>query len=283
MTPNFLVAYNVPYLSQVRIYDTSVYDSSTIISSIQAMQLLFATVNSVNNVQTNVTDLVAYKQYVVTSGTVVINGHTYTVGDYIYLVNDTQTAGVNEITETGFFSGIITWVPSSGTYVAFSPSQILYNDSSITYPDNVFTLQYNMFGAKIGASTALMSATQYIVQGTQGDSILLNGETWYVGETFTTNNTNAFTNVTGTNFVCPFVDATAGYFRTWYQNWTIWSNYFNQIATNYQVTQELMARFMAVTARINQCAIYEGQQFGVSLQGINDLITDVNTNYFINP
>lgn len=279
MTPDFTIAYEIANLKNVLIYDTSVFDSSTLIQDVQSVRMLFATVNSVNTAQKNVTSLIAYKQYVVTSGSISINGHSYVNGDYIYLVNDIVISGNVSIDETGYYATIVNWIPSTGTFVSFTPSQLIYGCTDAIFPDNVFTMNYELYGVKIIAATSLTNTTQYIVNGSQENSILLNGSTYYVGEIFTTVNTNAFTNVTGTNFVCPLINISTGYFRTWYHNWIIWSQYINTISTNYQLSEQTEANFLAITARINQCDLYESQQFGVSLNGIQDLINNVNTQY----
>jgi len=279
MEANFTVAFDIADLETVRFYDTTNYGTSSPLN-VGAVRFLSATVNSVYGASQNVTDLKAWNQYVVLSGSVTINGRVYTTGDYIYLANDTTIPSVGFVVAyTGFYGGITTWLPSSGTFVEFTPSQMIYNQNSVIFPDNVFTTQYELYGSKIATGYTIPLNTKCIVTGTVGNNIEYDGVIYYVGEVFTTNTVDQFINNSGTNYVCPLLSEYTGYFRTWYQNWTIWGKYFNEIATSYQTTAEFNADFVAVTARINQQTMFEEQQFGVSLVGINDLLQDVIQNY----
>jgi hypothetical protein len=279
MEANFTVAFDIADLQTVRFYDTTNCGTSSLLN-VGAVRFLFATVNSVYGASQNVTALKAWNQYVVLSGSVTINDRIYTTGNYIYLANDTAIPSTGVVVAyTGFYGGITTWLPSSGTFVEFTPSQMIYNQNSVIFPDNVFTTQYELYGAKIASGSNLPINTKCIVTGTVGNSIEYDGIIYYVGEVFTTSTTTQFTDNSGTNYVCPLLSEYTGYFRTWYQNWTIWGKYFDKIATSYQTTTEFNADFVAVTARINQQAMFEEQQFGVSLVGINDLLQDVIQNY----
>jgi hypothetical protein len=280
MEANFTVAFDIADLETVRFYDTTNYGTSSP-SNVGAVRFLSATVNSVYGASQNVTDLKAWNQYVVLRGSVTINGKVYSGGDYIYLSQDVTIPSQGVLVAyTGFYGGRTTWLPKDGTFVEFTPSQMIYNDNSIIFPDNVFTTQYELYGAKISTNQSLPTNTvQCIVVGSLRNSIEYDGAIYYVGEVFTTSGTTNFTDNQGVNYVCPLVSDYTGYFRTWYQNWTIWGKYFNEIATSYQTTAEFNADFVAVTARINQQAMFEEQQFGVSLVGINDLLQDVIQNY----
>lgn len=279
MTPSFLTTYNLPDLTYVRIYDNSVFDITTPQSSINATRLMFATVNSVNQINTNVKDLIAFKEYIVTAGSAIINGVTYGVGDLIYLALNTTIGDEATVSETGYYGIRSTYLPN-GSYVQYSPSQMIYGVTSLTFPDNVITLRYELYQDEFAAGSVTVSAeTQFIVKGTQNDFITIGSETYYVGEVFTRNSNFTFANGQGTNFVVAFTASTTSAFRTWYQNWKLWEEYVNKIATSYQLSQSFLADFNAITARIQQEGMFENQSFSVSLQGVQDLMEEVLQNY----
>lgn len=279
MNADFIPAYNVADLTEVRIYDSSTYDTTTI-SDIGAVRMLFGNVPAINGVDTNVTTLYAWNQYIVTSGSVSLYGKTYTTGDYIYLANTVTISNESvTVSQTGYYGGITTWTPSSGTYASFTPSQSIYNSNNIYYPDYVFLLQYELYGQRIAHSVALTDAIQYIVTGDAGNYITYGGATYYVGEVFTTSGTDPFTNGVGTNYVNPLVASTTQPFYTWYNNWNLLSAYMDKIAKSYSTTADFQADFVAVYARNNANSMFAEQNFGLSLTGIQNNLDSTLANY----
>lgn len=284
MEASCFFTYNIANLSQVRVYDNSIYDTLTPYD-INATRILFSTVNTRNNIDEDVTELIAFKEYIVTSGSTMINRMPYSVGDIIYLANDTTPTGTFTIAETGYYGIRSTYLPVE-PYVAYTPSQMIYGQTGLYYPDNVITCRYELFSTKYEPGSITVSGdTTFIVIGDQGGLIRLGNHifapTFYVGEVFTVDYNFDFENLTGDNQIVQFEAETEKNFRTWYQNWTLWSSYFNTISTSYQVSQSFLASFLGATARINQCAMYENQDFNTSLQSVQDLMNDVNDNYQI--
>jgi len=283
MEASFFASYQLPSLSQVRIYDNSVFDDLTPYD-INATRLLFSTVNSRNNANTQVTEIIAFKEYIVTFGVIFVNGRTFVTGDTIYMANNASISSRSsnyKVAETGFYGIRSTYLPTE-SYVSYTPGQMLYGENGLYFTDNVVTLKYELYSTKYSAGVVSVSEeTQFIVTGNQGNSITISGQTFYVGEVFKKTANFTFSNASGTNYVVKFEASTEKNFRTWYYNWILWSNYFNTISTSYQVSQSFLADFLAVTARINQCDLYDYQNFNTSLQSVQDLMNDVNSNYQI--
>lgn len=279
ITAGFIVSYNIGALAEVFVQDNSIF-SNVLISSVNATRFKFATVNSTNAPQTDVDEVLAGYEYEVISGSFESYGRTFVAGDIFILYNNVTlpSSGV-QVDQTGYYAPVTTYLPADTTPVSFLPSQT--GQSNITYyNDEVFTCIYELYTTKSGAGSVTVSGdTQFIVIGTQGDYIEIGSEQYYVGEVFVKDATFTFSNGSGTNYVVEYDTESTGYFRTWYYNYTLWKEYFSYIATTYQQPANIIVDFNNVTARINQCAIYEEQQFGVSLAGINDLQTDINTNY----
>jgi len=241
MEASFFAAYDLPNLSQVRIYDNSIY-GTTSPYDVNATRLMFSTVNTRNQINEDVTDLIAFKEYIVTSGFVVINRVQYDIGNKIYLANDSTPSGTFKIAETGYYGIRSTFLPTD-SYAAYTPSQMIYGQTGLFYPDNVITCRYEMYNTKYqeGETITISEPTQFIVIGTQGDSIGISVSTYYVGEVFTKIAPFGFLNLTGTNYVVKLESETEKNFRTWYENWTLWSQYFNTISTSYQVSQSFFS------------------------------------------
>jgi len=151
MEASFFTAYNLPSLTEVRIYDNSVYDTVTPYD-INATRLMFATVNTINTINENVSQLIAFKEYVVISGSIQINRIVYSTGETIYLANDTDIsdevlAGDVLVSETGYYGIRSTFLPSD-SYVSYTPSQMIYGQTGLYYPDSVVTLRYELYSTK---------------------------------------------------------------------------------------------------------------------------------------
>ena len=246
MTPSLIVSYDENILTSVELWD-----STDNISGIKAVRIMFGTVNSVNDAQTT-SDLEAWREYTADQSTT-INGVTYATGDKIYLANATTITGT--ATETGFYGERVTWLPSDGGYVSFSPTQTGDKGNNLIFRDSVFTVNYEVYTTQYAAGT--IAAGTYIVKGTAGQYITIGSETYYVGEVFTKGTSFTFT---GTPDICEYAATGTIYFVTTAQAFDVLQSYIVSMAANMNNNAAIMNNMLDVLARYNTTDLSANQQ-----------------------
>ncbi len=276
MTADLIISYDVNRLTSVSLRDNSVYDIVTI-QDVNATRFKFATAQTLSNPSKNVKIAEAFSEYIVVSGVFTYNGTTYTSGDKFCFVEEFNIPNTCVVDETGYYIPISTYIPVDSGAAVFTPTQTGFKGSQIYFPDTSFVLDYEVYTTKYNAG-ATMPIGKYIVIG--GGEVLVNGtKTFLSGEVFSITSTQSFTNTTGTNFCVKYETSTQMYFYTNYYSFGLFEKYINKIATSYQLSQQVYSDFLQITAKLNACAMYAEQDYGVSVDGIQELLDQVNNNY----
>jgi len=287
IVPNYLISYDVDNLTLVTVRDNTTFDLTTPITSIYGTRFKFATNQSLAAPTTNISDteISAFVEYEVASGTFTYLGRTFVTGDIFCFSQDTTIPSTVVVNETGYFIPISTYLPTNTGGVSFTPTQTGLGGSDVYFPDLAYSLTYQLYSTRYGAgSVTVASSTTFLVTGaSENDYITISGETYYVGEVFTKSTTFTFANGSGTNYVVEYENEVTDYFYTYYEAWGIFRNYVQTMATSYQVSQQVYSDFLKILSRLNQIAMYAEQNFGVSLEGVQALLDDIDTNYNPNP
>jgi hypothetical protein len=277
MTADLLISYNVNRLSTVSMRDNSVYDLTTTIQDINGTRFRFATATSLAAPSQNVTIAQAFFEYIVVSGTFTYNGTAYVAGDVFCFVSTFPLPNTCIVAATGYYVPVSTYLPTDATPASFTPTQTGLGGNVIYFPDTSFVVDYELYSTKY-AQNATLPAGRYLVIG--GGTILFNGvSTFSTGELLTAVGGETFTDTTGQNYVVKYETNTPMYFYTNYYSFALWERYTNYIATSYQVSQQTYSDFLQITSKLNACNMYAQQNFGVSLNGIQELLDQVNNNF----
>lgn len=268
---DFSIAYDIETLEQVFIFDTS--DTTP---TVGAVRILFGTYDSITAPAT-VSSMKAWREYTLSQATT-INGRSYASGATVLLANDFNLTGTTRAVETGYYGERITWVPASVDPAAFSPSQTGYTTSDTYFADLAFSVRYELYGAEVSASLTPSAAGTYYVKGLEGDYIVTSFGNFYAGEIFTATTSFTFTNGTGTNTICPFIDSTEGSFATKKNAYNVLQTYIESIADPATVTnsQRLQADFLTVNALFQMINMMEDQDYNVSLEEVQTVLNNIN-------
>ncbi len=276
MTADLLISYNVNDLTTVSLRDNSIYDTVTI-QNVNATRFRFATANSLNAPTKNVTIAQAFTEYVVRSGTFTNNGVTYTTGNVFCFIANVSLPNTCVVDATGYYIPVSTYLPTDSLPATFTPTQTGLGGNVITFPDTAFVLDYEVYTTKYAEGDTIPEQ-KVILIGDPNGVIETEGRQYQVGEVWTYA-TDPFTNVEGTNYVVKFETNTSMYFYTNYYSFATWERYINKIATSYQVSQQVYSDFLQITAKLNACNMYAQQDYGVSVDGIQELLDQVNNNF----
>jgi hypothetical protein len=269
-----LISYDVQDLQTVSVYDASVFTGASSITDINGLRMLFSTVNSVAAAQSNVTEMLAWYEYQVISGTIAINGVTYVAGDLILLANDyTITSTSVQIDATGRYSQYISNVlPLSGLPYVFDPSQTGRSPfNNLYFSDEVFVLNYEQYTTIYSQGDSLI-AGQYLCVGVQGESVLINGtKTVYPGEVVTI--PVGGVTFTGTPDLVLYSNTAQFYFITKYQSYYIYQAYLQAKAVAINPDEALNYNLLSVAALYYTTTIGTQQTSAI---GLNQLQLNLN-------
>jgi hypothetical protein len=275
ITANAMISFDEDALSTIEVYDASTYTSPSVVTDVNAVRIMFATVNSVNSAG-SVSTIKAWTEYTADQN-VTINSVDYTTGDTIYLAGDYNLSTGYTATETGFYGERSTWTPSDATYTFFTPSQC-YNTTSLVFTDNVFTMKYELY-TTVYQNSQSISAGTYIVGGSDNYYITLsNGDIRYVGEVFTTSTTLTITSTGDATAVLKYADTTL-YFCTTGQAFEVLQSYIKAVANNMNAPQEVKSSLLKVIANYNVVDFTAAQQYGFDLQYMQNLLDEIQEYY----
>lgn len=214
--------------TNLKIYDSTDYNSlGSSINSINAVRFLFSTYNSTLNTS-EVGDLVQNYEYIVISGSFIMDGITYSEGDiFVARQNFTlPTTGVS-VWNTGYYSTYNQYLPKDVNYFEFYPSDL--GEIGTTLIDSARTVRYEIYNT-IVASGDIEDTEKYIVQGTPNSSITLgSGETYYVGQVFSPTTSFNYT-ASGTAYAVQFLSNGTFDFWTNGNSSVIYQNYINSLS-----------------------------------------------------
>jgi len=159
----------------------------------------------------------------------------------------------------------------------FTPTQMGLGGSVLYFPDTSFAVDYEVYTTKFEQEQTLAAGKYLVIGG--GEISLEDGGNYFSGEVFTLTDSDFFEDVTGTNYAVKLETATQMYFYTNYYSFGTWERYINKIATSSQVSQQVYSDFLQITAKLNACNMYSQQSYGVSLDGIQELLDQVNNNF----
>jgi len=276
ITANAIISFDEDALSTIEVYDASTYTSPSVVTDVNAVRIMFATVNSVNSAG-SVSTIKAWTEYTADQA-LTINGVSYATGDIIYLSEDYTLSGSNTVTETGFYGERSTWTPSDATYTFFTPSQC-YNTTSLVFTDNVFTMRYELY-TTMDDTGFIPSDGTYIVSGDAGDYIefdLLSAK-YYVGEVFTAFVGDSYTISGNASVVLKEADTTL-YFCTTGQAFEVLQSYIKAVANNMNAPQEVKSSLLKVIANYNVVDFTAAQQYGFDLQYMQNLLDEIQEYY----
>jgi hypothetical protein len=275
ITANAIISFDENTLSTIEVYDASTYTSPDIISDVNAVRIMFATVNSVNLAGSTGT-IKAWTEYTADQA-LTINNVSYATGDIIYLANDYTLSGSNTVTETGFYGERSSWLPSQATYTFFTPSQC-YNTESVVFSDNVFTMKYELYTTVYLEGSTLITGT-YIVTGDIGTFIEINNnEIYYAGEVFDAESGDVITSNEGAGAVLKDAETTL-YFCTTGQAFEVLQSYIKAVANNMNAPQEVKEALLKVIANYNVVDFTAAQQYGFDLQYMQNLLDEIQEYY----
>jgi hypothetical protein len=217
------------------IYDSTDYTGLGIsISDVKAVRFLFSTYNSVLNSGT-VGALIANNEYLVITGSFVMDGILYSSGD-VFVARQAFTLPVDPtllVSSTGYYSTYNTLTPSTITNYNFYPSDL--NENSTTFADSARTVNYEIYTTESAAGT--IAAGTYIVKGTPNTFITITTGTppnqtieyYYVGQVFTKSTSFTFT---GTPTVVKSFDENSFDFWTNAASSVIYQSYVNSLSNS---------------------------------------------------
>jgi hypothetical protein len=285
MANELLISYDRYTLQQIDIYDATDYPIGLVTkNSINQTRFLFATVNTINNRQLDVTTLEAYKEYdLVGTGSITVNGVTYSAGSSVVFANDetpTIPAGLT-INESGYYVPYSTYIPSVYDYATIIPSSMGLTGN--VFPDSVIHIIYETYTTEYLAGATAPSGT-YIVQGTQGDSISIGGETYYVGEVFTKGGSFTFTNNAGTNKVVKYFQSGDAYTWTDYNAYQVYESYVQALAQGKcGCDSDFVGNYLKVYSLLNSLYISAERDVNVDTDSMQAALDEINTLYSVKP
>lgn len=206
---DILVSYDRYTLEEILIYDSSAYPISGVnVTDINQTRFRFATVNTVDNAGT-ATTLLAWNEYLLQgSGSIVVNGTTYSAGETVIFANDVTPTIPDGLTivATGYYSPYSSFLPYVAPYYAsFSPT--LTGLTGTTFEDSVMNISYDVYNTSHSTGLVVVaSLTRFIVKGTENDSITIGGQTFYTGEEFTKSTNFTFAQSVGNVGTCTVVE-----------------------------------------------------------------------------
>jgi len=279
MEADVIISYDLDVLDTIKVTDVSDY-STTPITSVNATRFVFATVNNVNNISTDVTDLVANKEYeLVGSGSMTIDGKILSAGDKFILRVDVSVTPPSTliINETGYYSPVTSYLPTED-YEEFVPSQLGINDT--IFPDSVCTLIYDVYTTKYAQQEVFLSGVQYIVTGSVGGKIILddNGYTYNVGEVFTLTNDTFFEDVSGTNYVVRLESSVTCYFQTYKYANAVYESYVSAVS-NGVCPPQVQSNLIKVHSLLHANILNFEKNINVDLQAMQNSLDTINTIY----
>lgn len=209
------------------IYDSTDYTALGIsISDVKAVRFLFSTYNSVLN-SGIVGALIANNEYLVITGTLLLEGISYNSGD-VFVAHSNYTIPVTAgllVSSTGYYSTYNTLIPSTITNYNFYPSDL--NENSTTFADSARTVNYEIYTTESAAGT--IAAGTYIVKGTPNAFITVAGGKYYVGQVFTKSGSFTFS---GTPTVVRSFDENSFDFWTDAASSVIYQSYVNSLSNS---------------------------------------------------
>ncbi len=256
--------------------DSSDYTTLGIsISDVTGIRYLFATYNSILN-KGAVAELLANTEYIVTSGTFDLNGTTYVVDDVFVAYEDftLPTSGVT-VETTGYYCLPNLTIPSVQIESSYTPSQI--GESDTYFQDNFRYVRYEIYNTVINEGDLLEDGV-YLVQGTQNDSILVDGtKTYYVGQIFTAIANETFT-TSGTATAVKYFDGTTFDFWTDYNATQVLKTYEIALAnSNYNISEDFRANYIKTITCLSMPYIYSNTGDTYSAEEIQQALDYVNT------
>lgn len=280
ITIDILLDYTVSDLQTVSVTDATDCSSPDSISDINGVRMLFSTVNSVAEIA-EATECLAWTEYLVTSGTAIANGVSYAVGDIMLFANDTTPTGTFTMETTGRYGQYISNIlPSSGLPYTFTPSQVgrpAYNTSY--FYDEIFALDYYQYTTVYSSGSTLAAGT-YLVVGTEGQSVLVNGtKTIYVGETYDSAGSETFT---GTPTMVLYNNDDQFCFATQYQSFQVYQAYLRTMSESVLPSEPLQADLLQVAGLYASPTIAADTTTGISLEQLQLNLDRINNYYAVN-
>jgi hypothetical protein len=276
MATDIIIAPDTNTGQSILIVDSTDYPTLGIsISDINAVRYLFATYSSILN-KSAVAKVLANYEYVVTSGSFVLNGTTYTDGDVFMPYEDftLPTTGVT-VEQTGYYSPLITTIPSANVDTSFTPSQV--GENSTYFQDNFRKVRYEIYKTVILAGGAVGNST-YKVQGTQNASITLSsGQKYYVGQVFAPSGVVSFT-ASGNAYAVEYFDTGSFDFWTDYNAIQVYKTYQIALAnSNYNLSEDFRANFIKTVSQLGMPYVYSNTGETYSEEEIQNALDYINT------
>ena len=270
---NTMISFDENTLSTIEVYDASTYTSPNLVSNVNAVRIMFATVNSVNSASST-NQIKAWTEYRADQS-LSINNVSYAEGDIIYLANDYTLEDSLTVTETGFYGERVTWLPSDNTYTFFTPSQC-YKTESLVFSDNVFTMKYELYTTVY--EDIISAEGYYIVSGDSGSSVTFGGGVvYYAGEVFYSYGGEFYSE--GGAVVVSRASECTTYFCTTGQAFEVLQSYIKAVANNMNAPQEVKESLLKVIANYNVVDFTAAQQYGFDLQYMQNLLDEIQEYY----
>lgn len=277
MVQDVLIDFDLSNLETVSITDATSFTSPESIADINGVMMLFSTVNSVAELAAATTCL-QWVEYVVTSGTAIANGISYATGDTVLFSSDTTPSGTYTLQTTGRFGSYISDVlPSAGTPYTFTPEQVGREAlDTLYFYDEVFILDYLIFDTIYIAGDTLSAGT-YLVVGTEGESVLIDGtKTVYVGETYVSAGSETFT---GNPTLVLYSGEAQFTFCTQFQSFQVYQRYLATMSESNLPNEPLQANLLQVAGLYASPTIAAETDSGISLTQLQLNIDQINNYY----
>jgi hypothetical protein len=271
-----LINYDRNILDKLYIADVSPYPIDGVgISDVEQVRFKFATYDSVANSST-ATVAIAWFEYEVIEGSVIVNGRTYNVGATFILANDFNIPSTAKIQTTGYYSPYSQYLPTDTSDAEFTPSQV-GDATDIIFADAVRYVVYEIYDNETSAgSVTVATPTQFIVKGTDSDFIEIGAETYYVGEVFTKSSNFTFT---GTSTICSFVDSVESYTWTDKYAYGIYEEYISKLANDNNQKTNFVGDFLKVYGNLNSLYLGAETNANVDLRQMQNSLNLIN-DYF---
>jgi hypothetical protein len=280
MATDIIISYDKNTNETISVSDSTDYATLGVnISAINGIRYLFATYNSILNASA-VASLLANTEYIVVSGSFVLNGTTYVANDMFVVHADftLPTSGV-VVNTTGYYCLPNLTIPYSQITSVYTPSTI--GEADVYFQDDFRYVRYDIFNT-VYNSGDLLSDGVCLVQGTLGSSIIVNSTaTYYVGQTFTAVANDDFV-ATGTAYVVAFLDTSTSAFWTDANATDIMKTYNDSLANStYNVSEDFRANYIKAVTCLSMPyiqsftgATYSASDIQNNLDYINSVLTD---------
>lgn len=261
----------------ISIVDSTDYPSIGIsVNDVNGIRLLFSTYYSVYN-KSRVTSLLANNEYKVISGTLSVNGISYT-SDMVFVAHEDFDFLEQDcvVEQTGWFCMPNLTLPKNQLVNVYTPSQT--GEVQPTFQDAFRKVKYEIY-TTIVASGDIEDTKVYLVQGTQDSSIELgSGETYYVGQTFSPTTDFTYTS-SGTAYAVEFKDTSTTAFWTDYNAQQIKAEY-NSLLNNptFSVSEDFRANYMSCVSCLSLPYIisFTGNDYSeIDIQNALDYVNEV--------